>query len=127
MINMRIVTDVIVFAVLAFFAYVIVSLLIRDARNKKIKEGIAADGVNTMGVITDVSSRSGGNSGFINITVSFDYEIEPGEKISGKADAVIDVMKINKYQPGETISLRYSRKEPEKVVVDIPNPLLKRR
>lgn len=127
MINMRIVTDVIVFAVLAFFAYVIVSLLIRDARNKKIKEGIAADGVNTMGVITDVSSRSGGNSGFINITVSFDYEIETGEKISGKADAVIDVMKINKYQPGETISLRYSRKEPEKVVVDIPNPLLKRR
>jgi uncharacterized membrane protein YjfL (UPF0719 family) len=47
---MRYVTDVIVFAVLAFFAYVIVSLLIRDAKNKKIKEGIAADGVNTTGL-----------------------------------------------------------------------------
>lgn len=127
MINMRYVTDVIIFAVLAFFACVIVSLLIRDAKNKKIKEGIAADGVNTTGVITDVSSRSGGNSGFINITVSFDYEIETGKKISGKADAVIDVMSINKYQSGETIALRYSRKEPEKAIVDIPNPLLKRR
>lgn len=124
---MRFVTNIIVIAVLAFFAYVIVSLLIRDARNKKIKDGIAADGVNTTGIITDVSSRSGGNSGFINITVKFDYEIETGKKISGKADAVIDVMNINKYQPGEEISLRYSRKEPEKVVVDIPNPLLKRR
>lgn len=124
---MKFVTDIIVIAVLAFFAYVIVSLLIRDARNKKIKDGIAADGVNTTGIITDVSSRSGGNSGFINITVKFDYEIETGKKISGKADAVIDVMNINKYQPGEEVSLRYSRKEPEKVVVDIPNPLLKRR
>lgn len=124
---MKFVADIIVIAVLAFFAYVIVSLLIRDARNKKIKDGIAADGVNTTGIITDVSSRSGGNSGFINITVKFDYEIETGKKISGKADAVIDVMNINKYQPGEEISLRYSRKEPEKVVVDIPNPLLKRR
>ena len=95
MINMRYVTDVIVFAVLAFFAYVIVSLLIRDAKNKKVKDGIAAAGVNTTGIITDVSSRSGGNSGFINITVSFDYEIETGKKISGKADAVIDVISIN--------------------------------
>lgn len=124
---MKFVADIIVIAVLAFFAYVIVSLLIRDARNKKIKDGIAADGVNTTGIITDVSSRSGGNSGFINITVRFDYEIETGKKISGKADAVIDVMNINKYQSGEAISLRYSRKEPEKVVVDIPVPLLKRR
>lgn len=124
---MKFVADTIVIAVLAFFAYVIVSLLIRDARNKKIKDGIAVDGIDTTGIITGVSSRSGGNSGFINITVMFDYEIETGKKISGKAGAVIDVMNINKYQPGEEISLRYSRKEPGKVVVDIPNPLLKRR
>ncbi len=37
MINMKFVTDVIVIAVLAFFAYIIVSLLIRDARNKKLE------------------------------------------------------------------------------------------
>ena len=59
MINMRYVTDVIVFAVLAFFAYVIVSLLIRDIRNAKLKSHIRKNGVLAQAQILNVEAYTG--------------------------------------------------------------------
>ncbi|WP_049292982.1 DUF3592 domain-containing protein [Franconibacter helveticus] len=124
---MRFVTNFIIIAVLALFAYMIISLLIRDARNKKAKESILKDSIQTQAVITDAQSRSGGNSGFINITLYIDYTTQEGKKYSGKKDAVIDALNTHKYQPGETISIHYSRQEPEQFLIDIPNPLKKRK
>ena len=80
---MRIVTNLIVLAVVILFIYIFASLLIRDFKNKKLKEGIQTDGVSVLGTITGVRSRSGGNSGFINITVKFNYVIENGTTLEG--------------------------------------------
>lgn len=124
---MKVVANIIVIAVVILFAYVIISLLIRDVKNKKIKDSVMSDGVSTVGTITNVHSRTGGNSGFINITLQFDYHTEEGLRHLGEADAVIDAMNAQKYQPGQQLHIYYSRKEPEKVVVDIPRPKLKRK
>ncbi|EOW1325735.1 DUF3592 domain-containing protein [Klebsiella aerogenes] len=124
---MRIVTNLIVLAVVILFIYIFASLLIRDFKNKKLKEGIQTDGVSVLGTITGVRSRSGGNSGFINITVKFNYVIENGTTLEGEADTVIDAMKINDFQPGEKIPLSYSKKEPHKYILTIPKPNLRRR
>ncbi|ELY3084003.1 TPA: hypothetical protein QIC20_000285 [Klebsiella aerogenes] len=124
---MRIVTNLIVLAVVILFIYIFASLLIRDFKNKKLKEGIQTDGVSVLGTITGVRSRSGGNSGFINITVKFNYVIENGTTLEGEADTVIDAMKINDFQPGEKIPLSYSKKEPHKYILTIPKPNLRRK
>ncbi|EML2224464.1 TPA: hypothetical protein ORM06_001025 [Klebsiella aerogenes] len=124
---MRIVTNLIVLAVVILFIYIFASLLIRDFKNKKLKEGIQTDGVSVLGTITGVRSRSGGNSGFINITVKFNYVIENGTILEGEADTVIDAMKINDFQPGEKIPLSYSKKEPHKYILTIPKPNLRRK
>jgi hypothetical protein len=124
---MRIVTNLIVLAVVILFIYIFASLLIRDFKNKKLKEGIQTDGVSVLGTITGVRSRSGGNSGFINITVKFNYVIENGTTLDGEADTVIDAMKINDFQPGEKIPLSYSKKEPHKFILTIPKPNLRRK
>ncbi|WP_213794033.1 DUF3592 domain-containing protein [Klebsiella aerogenes] len=124
---MRIVTNLIVLAVVILFIYIFASLLIRDFKNKKLKEGIQTDGVSVLGTITGVRSRSGGNSGFINITVKFNYVIENGTTLEGEADTVIDAMKTNDFQPGEKIPLSYSKKEPHKYILTIPKPNLRRK
>jgi hypothetical protein len=124
---MRIVTNLIVLAVVILFIYIFASLLIRDFKNKKLKEGIQTDGVSVLGTITGVRSRSGGNSGFINITVKFNYVIENGTTLDGEADTVIDAMKINDFQPGKKIPLSYSKKEPHKFILTIPKPNLRRK
>ncbi|KGT86400.1 hypothetical protein NG99_25825 [Erwinia typographi] len=124
---MKIVMNLLVVAVVAFFAYILISLYIRDVKNKKIKDDITSNGVDTVGEITQSYGRSGGNSGFINVTLSFKYEVDNGEVINNSADAVINSMDVQKYQPGEKINLRYSRTEPKKVILDIPNPLLRRK
>ncbi|EMH4164421.1 DUF3592 domain-containing protein [Pluralibacter gergoviae] len=123
---MKLVANVIVIAVILLFAYIIVSLLLRDAKNKKLKDAVMSDGVSAVGTITDVRSRTGGNSGFINITLQFDYQTAEGQQHHGEADAVIDAMNTQQYQPGQQIRLHYSRREPDKFVVDIPRPVLKR-
>ncbi|WP_437889016.1 hypothetical protein [Phytobacter sp. V91] len=120
---MKVVADIIVIAVLALFVYIFVSLMIRDVKNKKTKSMIDSDGVDATAVITSVVSRSGGNSGFINIALSFDYVTDEGVKLHGESDAVVDATAINKYQPGEKVLLRYSKKEPEKVILNISHPL----
>lgn len=124
---MKIVANLIVIAVLAVFAYAIISILIRDSKNKKEKDELANNGVSTQAVITDVRSRSGENSGYINITLAFRFSTDTGSEVNGKADAVINAMYTGKYQPGEKVNIRYLRSNPGRVLVDIPNPLLKKK
>nr|WP_242567086.1 DUF3592 domain-containing protein [Cronobacter sakazakii] len=61
------------------------------------------------------------------MTLYVEFATQEGKIVTGKKDAVIDAMSTYKYQPGETVSIRYSRKEPEQFLIDIPNPLLKRK
>lgn len=114
-------------AVALLFIYVLISLYRRDLRNKKIKNEVLRDGVDTTAVITQVASRSGGNSGFINISIDFRYQNQRGEELHGKSLAVIDAMDSAKYQPGQRINIRYARTDARKTLVDIPNPLMKRK
>lgn len=123
---MSIFTNIIVLAVVLLFIYIFASLLIRDAKNKKLKAAIHNDGVAVSGTITNVRSRSGGNSGFINISVDFNYVNEKGELLTGQRDIVIDITRIQNFQPGKPIPLRYLRLDPQQVLVDLPNPLLTR-
>jgi predicted membrane protein len=123
---MSIITDLIVLAVALLFIYIFVSLLIRDAKNKKLKAAINNDGVAVLGTITNLRSRSGGNSGFINISVDFNHVSEKGESLAGQSDIVIDITRIQYFQPGNTLPLRYLRQQPQRVLVDLPNPMLKR-
>lgn len=123
---MSIIADLIVLAVVLLFIYIFVALLIRDAKNKKLKAAIHNDGVAVSGTITNVRSRSGGNSGFINISVDFNYVSENGESLAGQGDIVIDITRIQNFQPGNTLPLRYLRQQPQRVLVDLPNPMLKR-
>lgn len=123
---MKIVSNLIVIAVLALFFYAIISILIRDSKNKKDKEEIINNGVNTSAIITEAISRSGGNSGFINVDLHFKFYVANGNEIIGKSSVVINSMDVIKYQPGETVQIRYSEKEPDKVIMDIPNPLTKK-
>ncbi|EPX1392857.1 hypothetical protein ACWWI0_004015 [Cronobacter sakazakii] len=124
---MRYLVDFVAIVFFCLLAYLIISLLIRDARNKKIKENILNDSVESAAIVKNVQSRSGGNSGFINVTLYVEFATQEGKIVTGKKDAVIDAMSTYKYQPGETVSIRYSRKEPEQFLIDIPNPLLKRK
>ncbi|EXU77409.1 DUF3592 domain-containing protein [Erwinia mallotivora] len=123
---MKIVANLIVIAVLAVFAYAIISILIRDSKNKKEKDELANNGVSTQAVITDVRSRSGGG-GYMNITLAFRFSTDTGSEVNSKADAVINAMDTGKYQPGEKVNIRYLRSNPGRVLVDIPNPLLKKK
>lgn len=123
---MNVITDLIVLAVVLLFIYIFASLLIRDAKNKKLKAVIHNDGVAVSGTITNVRSRSGGNSGFINISVDFNYVNEKCELLTGQRDIVIDITRIQNFQPGMSIPLRYLRLDPQQVLVDLPNALLTR-
>jgi len=40
---------------------------------------------------------------------------------------VIDAMDSAKYQAGQRINIRYARTDARKTLVDIPNPLMKRK
>lgn len=115
---MRFFSDVIVIAVVGIVIYALFSIFMKDIKNKKVKSEVQSDGVEVLGEIVNSYSRSGGNSGFINITVEFKYLIGDGSELYGKKDIVINTMDINKYQPGESISLRYSRKDSSKVVIN---------
>ena len=98
---MSIFTNVIVLAVVLLFIYIFASLLIRDAKNKKLKAAIHNDGVAVSGT-------------------------EKGELLTGQRDIVIDITRIQNFQPGKPIPLRYLRLDPQQVLVDLPNPLLTR-
>lgn len=100
---MNIFTNVIVLAVVLLFIYIFASLLIRDAKNKKLKAAIHNDSVAVSGTLTNVRSRSGGNSGLINISVDFNYVNEKGELLTGQRDIVIDITRIQNFQPGKPI------------------------
>ncbi|SQJ31887.1 Uncharacterised protein [Serratia rubidaea] len=124
---MRVFSDVIVIAVICIVIYALFSIFMKDMKNKKLKSEVGNDGVEVLGEIVNSYSRSGGNSGFINITVEFKYLIKDGTELHGKNDFVINTMDINKYQPGESISLRYSRKDPSKVVINKEHLLFNKR
>lgn len=57
---MRYLVDFVAIVFFCLLAYLIISLLIRDARNKKIKENILNDSVESAAIIKNVQSRSGG-------------------------------------------------------------------
>ncbi|MGX9239674.1 DUF3592 domain-containing protein [Pantoea ananatis] len=120
---MRVIVNIIATSGLVIFVCIISSLIVRDFRNKKHKESVIANGVDTQAVITNYYSRSGGGSGFVNVTLTMEFRTENGEDIIIKKDSVINSMDVNKYQPGSKVKIRYYKADPKKIIVDISNPL----
>ena len=123
---MKFFSNIIVIAVIIIFVYILTSLLLRDLKNKKMRNSIISGGEKADGIITGVYSHPGEHFRLINITLHYSYTTEDGREMDGKSNAVIDKMNIHKYQPGEKLNVYYLKKEPQKVVVDIPNPLFKK-
>lgn len=124
---MKIIANIIATSGLVIFVYIISSLIVRDFRNKKDKENIIANGVDTQAVITNAYGRSGGNSGFINVTLTLEFRTENGEDVKIKKDSVINSVEVSKYQPGAKVKIRYYKSDPKKIILDIPNPLQSRK
>ena len=118
---MHLVSNLIVAGVLSLFAYILVSLILRDIKNKKKKAHLLSNGIKATGVITAIKSRSGGNSGFINVTIEFEFTVKNGVLIRSTCDTVIDAVKTNLYQPGDSIQLIYAGDDPQTCIVDIPH------
>ena len=127
MINMRYVTDVIVFAVLAFFAYVIVSLLIRDIRNAKLKSHIRKNGVLAQAEILNVEAYTGKISDYTNIKLHYKFITDEGVDIVGTGSAVIYTSDLRQYQIGKFFDVTYNKDNPSQVIMEIENASLKRR
>jgi len=127
MINMKYVTDVIVFAVLAFFAYVIVSLLIRDIRNAKLKSHIRKNGVLAQAEILNVEAYTGKISDYTNIKLHYKFTTDEGVDIVGTGSAVIYTSDLRQYQIGKFFDVTYNKDNPSQVIMEIENASLKRR
>ena len=75
MINMRIVNDIIMFTIPVLFSCVIVSLLIRDIRNAKLKSNIRKNGVLAQAEILNVEAYTGKISDYTNIKLHYKFKI----------------------------------------------------
>lgn len=123
----HLVSNLIVAGVLSLFAYIFVNLILRDIKSKKKKTQLLSNGIKATGVITAIKSRSGGNSGFINVTVEFEFTAKNGVLIRSASDTVIDAVKTHLYQPGDPIQLIYAGDDPQICIIDTPHPFANKR
>lgn len=127
MINMRIVNDVIMFTVPVLFACVIVSLLIRDIRNAKLKSIIRKNGVLAQAEILNVEAYTGKISDYTNIKLHYKFTTDEGVDILGTGSAVIYTSDLRQYQIGKFFDVTYNKYNPSQVIMEIENASLKRR
>lgn len=104
--------------------YAMVSTSIKSGEDGKPRR----NGIETMGQIVAIKSMPGENSGFINVVITAKYlNRKSGKEYEGEAKAVIDATRVTDYQPGKEIKLIYNTAKPEKIFLQIPNPLLARK
>lgn len=127
MINMRIVNDIIMFTIPVLFSCVIVSLLIRDIRNAKLKSNIRKNGVLAQAEILNVEAYTGKISDYTNIKLHYKFTTDEGIDILGTGSAVIYTSDLRQYQIGKFFDVTYNKDNPSQVIVEIENASLKRR
>ncbi|MCU5771712.1 DUF3592 domain-containing protein [Erwiniaceae bacterium BAC15a-03b] len=109
--------------VIGFMIYAVLSVNARSREHKRLKE----NGTETTGQITNIASRSGGNSAYVNVTITATYfNKDTNQKCKGSGDAVIDIIKAENYQPGKNVQLIYNNEKPDLIFLLIPHPLMER-
>ncbi|WP_058912977.1 DUF3592 domain-containing protein [Entomohabitans teleogrylli] len=110
-------------AILGFslFTFLIIKTMKTDAGEIKKK------GTRQTATIVDITAQSGGNSAFINVIITARFVTQDQKKIIAKAPTVISVLDTAKYQPGESVPIKYLSDNPQKIIIDIPSPLQKKK
>ncbi|EOC1289389.1 hypothetical protein ACI09O_003520 [Cronobacter muytjensii] len=110
---------------LSVVAIIILSVIIKDIKNKKAKDNIRRNGIYVLAEIINVESYTGKISQYTNIKLYYRYKTYQGRDVLNEGTAVIFTSDLKKYRPGETFPLIYSKDNPELVIIEIENPSVK--
>ncbi|EOC0866071.1 hypothetical protein VG539_004109 [Cronobacter muytjensii] len=110
---------------LSVVAIIILSVIVKDIKNKKAKDNIRRNGIYVLAEIINVESYTGKISQYTNIKLYYRYKTYQGRDVLNEGTAVIFTSDLKKYRPGETFPLIYSKDNPELVIIEIENPSLK--
>ncbi|ELY4457521.1 hypothetical protein SMZ63_004148, partial [Cronobacter sakazakii] len=106
-------------------AIIILTVIVKDIKNKKIKDDVRRNGIHALTEIINVESYTGKISQYTNIKLYYRYKTEQGRDILNEGTAVIFTSDLKKYSPGETFPIIYSKNNPELVIIEIENASLK--
>ncbi|AHG22850.1 hypothetical protein Z042_15545 [Chania multitudinisentens RB-25] len=101
------------------FSYLFYKTSIGSNQTKKIKK----EGVKATAIITGIKSQSGKNSAFINVELTVKFTTHVNVNITTNTQTAISSVDIPKFQPGESLAIKYLKENPQKIVADIPHPL----
>ncbi|WP_158699010.1 DUF3592 domain-containing protein [Cronobacter dublinensis] len=111
--------------ILSIVAIIILSVIVKDIKNKKVKDDIRRNGIHALAEIINVESYTGKISQYTNIKLYYRYKTEQGRDMSNEGTAVIFTSDLKKYSPGETFPIIYSKTNPDLVIIEIENASLK--
>ncbi|EOZ7935341.1 DUF3592 domain-containing protein [Cronobacter sakazakii] len=111
--------------ILSIVAIIILSVIVKDVKNKKAKDDIRRNGIHAFAEIINIESYTGKISQYTNIKLYCRYKTEQGRDILNDGTAVILTSDLKKYSPGETFPITYSKNNPELVIIEIENYSLK--
>ncbi|ELY5816243.1 hypothetical protein SNN51_003134 [Cronobacter turicensis] len=111
--------------ILSIVAIIVLSVIVKDIKNKKAKDDIRRNGIHALAEIINVESYTGKISQYTNIKLYYRYKTEQGRDILNEGTAVIFTSDLKKYSPGETFPITYSKINPELVIIEIENPSIK--
>ncbi|ELY4302672.1 hypothetical protein SMZ33_003302 [Cronobacter turicensis] len=111
--------------ILSIVAIIILTVIVKDIKNKKIKDDVRCNGIHTLAEIINVESYTGKISQYTNIKLYYRYKTEQGRDTLNEGTAVIFTSDLKKYSPGETFPIIYSKNNPELVIIEIENASLK--
>ncbi|ELY3805286.1 hypothetical protein SMX72_003888 [Cronobacter sakazakii] len=111
--------------ILSIVAIIILTVIVKDIKNKKIKDDVRRNGIHALAEIINVESYAGKISQYTNIKLYYRYKTEQGRDILNEGTAVIFTSDLKKYSPGETFLIIYSKNDPDLVIIEIENASLK--
>ncbi|ELY3545901.1 hypothetical protein BS412_07365 [Cronobacter turicensis] len=111
--------------ILSIVAIIILTVIVKDIKNKKIKDDVRRNGIHALAEIINVESYAGKISQYTNIKLYYRYKTEQGRDILNEGTVVIFTSDLKKYSPGESFPIIYSKNNPELVIIEIENASLK--
>ncbi|EOC1302582.1 nuclease [Cronobacter dublinensis] len=111
--------------ILSIVAIIILSVIVKDIKNKKVKDDIRRNGIHALAEIINVESYAGKISQYTNIKLYYRYKTEQGRNMLNEGTAVIFTSDLKKYSPGEAFPIIYSKTNPDLVIIEIENASLK--
>ncbi|NCH44978.1 hypothetical protein [Cronobacter sakazakii] len=91
--------------ILSIVAIIILSVIVKDIKNKKAKDDIRRNGIHAFAEIINVESYAGKISQYTNIKLYYRYKTEQGRDILNEGAAVIFTSDLKKYSPARLFLL----------------------